>query len=141
MENSRRPSVAALLALACGLAATLFAWYQLPLGVLIAGLGMTLLLFGMLQAIARTRSEAVELARRATQDLTSQLAFTQKLEADTRNGNERLRAVIEAAPLAIIARDLNGVVRMWNPAAERMFGWKEGEVLETPTSIVPAHLT
>ena len=29
------------------------------------------------------------------------------------------------------------VIRMWNPAAERMFGWTEEEVLNTATSIVP----
>ena len=63
-----------------------------------------------------------------------------RLEADTRESNERLRAVIHAAPLAIIARDLDSVIRMWNPAAERLFGWTEDEVLETATSIVPERL-
>jgi len=72
--------------------------------------------------------------------LSRQLAFTQKLESNTRDSNERLRAVIEAAPVAIIARDLDTVIRMWNPAAERLFGWKESEVLETKTSVVPQHL-
>ncbi|HUQ28527.1 MAG TPA: EAL domain-containing protein [Usitatibacter sp.] len=120
----------------------LIAWLRpVPLAVLLLGFGTTLLLYSSFQAIARTRSEAVDLAQRATLDLTSQLAFTQKLEADTRDSNDRLRAVIEAAPLAIIARDLDGVIRMWNPAAERLFGWKESEVLETSTSIVPDHLT
>ncbi len=60
-----------------------------------------------------------------------------QLEADMRESNERLRAVIHAAPLAIIARDLAGVVRMWNPAAEKLFGWAEQEALDTRTSIVP----
>ncbi|HZZ92199.1 MAG TPA: EAL domain-containing protein [Usitatibacter sp.] len=63
-----------------------------------------------------------------------------KLEADMRESNERLRAVIHAAPLAIIARDLDDVIRMWNPAAERMFGWREDEVLETRTPTVPEAL-
>jgi diguanylate cyclase (GGDEF)-like protein/PAS domain S-box-containing protein len=63
-----------------------------------------------------------------------------QLEVVTAETNERLRAVIEAAPLAIIARDLDSVIRMWNPAAERMFGWTEDEVLETGTSIVPERL-
>ncbi len=63
-----------------------------------------------------------------------------KLEADTRESHERLRAVIQAAPTAIIARDLEVKVRMWNPAAEHMFGWKEEEILGTATSIVPPHL-
>jgi len=116
-------------------------WLQAPaLMVLAAGLGITLLLYGIFRAVARSRSEAIELARRATEGLSAQLAFTQKLEADTRDSNERLRAVIEAAPVGIIARDLDTVIRMWNPAAERLFGWKETEVLETKTSIVPAHL-
>ncbi len=113
----------------------------LPLTVLVAGLGMTLLLYGIFHAIARTRSEAIALAGQATRELSTQLTLLQKLEASTRDSNERLRAVIEAAPLAIIARDLEGVIRMWNPAAERLFGWKESEVLESGTSIVPAHLT
>jgi diguanylate cyclase (GGDEF)-like protein/PAS domain S-box-containing protein len=63
-----------------------------------------------------------------------------QLEADTRESNERLRAVIHAAPMAIVARDLKDVIRMWNPAAERMFGWKEEDVRNTRTSVVPVHL-
>ena len=63
-----------------------------------------------------------------------------QLEAATRESNQRLRAVIQAAPLAIIARDLKGVINMWNPAAERMFGWREDEVLGTDVSIVPGEL-
>ncbi|HSN21101.1 MAG TPA: EAL domain-containing protein [Usitatibacter sp.] len=62
------------------------------------------------------------------------------LEAETRESHERLRAVIHASPLAIVARDLDGLIRMWNPAAERMFGWTEAEVLETKTSITPVRL-
>ncbi len=63
-----------------------------------------------------------------------------ELEANTLESNERLRAVIHAAPLAIIARDVTGVITMWNPAAERMFGWTETEVLGTNTSIAPERL-
>jgi PAS domain S-box-containing protein len=63
-----------------------------------------------------------------------------QLEANTRESNERLRAVIQAAPLAIISRDLEGVIRMWNPAAEQMFGWREEEVLNTATEVAPEEL-
>ena len=218
-----------------------------------AGLMVSLLLFGILRAIAHGRAEAIELARRATRDLRTQLSFTQQLleaipnpvffkdaqgryigcnrafedyigftrenligktvydispkdladryhasdkalyeipgtqsyeasvvyakdgsrhdvlfnkatffdntgvvaglvgvivditqrkqlEANTRESNERLRAVISAAPVAIIARDFGSVIRMWNPAAERMFGWCEEEVLNSKTSIVPGEL-
>ena len=69
-------------------------------------------------------------------DITTRKA----LEAQTRQSHERLRSVIHAAPIAIIARDLDGVIRMWNPAAERLFGWSEEEVLETNTLLVPERL-
>ncbi len=224
----------------------------MPLLVLGAGLVVSFLLFGMLRTLARTRSEALALAREANRELRTQLSFTQqlieaipnpvffkdaggkylgcneaferyvdtgrekiigrtvmdilptdlanksisfdvklldtpgsqayeahfpdaasghsrdviinkatffdaggavaglvgvivditerkRLEADTRDSNEKLRAVIHAAPLAIIARDRDKTIRMWNPSAERMFGWKEAEVLGTVTSIVPTH--
>jgi diguanylate cyclase (GGDEF)-like protein/PAS domain S-box-containing protein len=230
-------------------------WVQpFPLLTLGAGLVMSLLLFAVLYAVARTRSEAVALATKATRELRSQLSFTQQLvetlpnpvfykdrdgrylgcnrafeefvglprdqiigkqyrdiapadiveqaeeadarlfaargatatyegaavyagdgsrrevlvnkatfldpngdiaglvaslvditqrkvlEKETRESIELLRAVIQAAPVAIIARDMDRVISMWNPAAERMFGWKESEVLNTNTSIVPPGL-
>ncbi|HEX7557745.1 MAG TPA: EAL domain-containing protein, partial [Usitatibacter sp.] len=63
-----------------------------------------------------------------------------KLERDTRASHERLRAVIEAAPVAIIACDVDNIVRMWNPAAERIFGWNEADVLDRPLPVVPDSL-
>ncbi|MEP7260826.1 MAG: EAL domain-containing protein [Usitatibacter sp.] len=225
----------------------------LPLLALCAGLMTSLLLYGILRAIARTRSEALALAQQATRELRTQLSFTQQLiesipnpvffkdadgrylgcnrafegyigvprdkligktvfdvapadvadrsqdfdaalmerpgtqvyeaviadardgtvrdvmlnkatfvdpsgavaglvgvivditqrkqlEANTRESNERLRAVISAAPMAIVSRDRNRVIRMWNPAAERMFGWTEEEVLNTRTTLLPEAL-
>ena len=50
---------------------------------------------------------------------------------------ERFEAVFRASPLAIIDMDTESRVRAWNPAAERMFGWREEEVLGKPTPIVP----
>ncbi len=44
--------------------------------------------------------------------------------------NEMLRAIIEAAPVAIVGLDLNGCVHsVWNPAAEKMLGWSAHEVM------------
>lgn len=51
--------------------------------------------------------------------------------------NERLSAVIDVSPVPIITLDLDGNVTMWNPAAERVFGWSEKEVLGKPNPIVP----
>ena len=40
-----------------------------------------------------------------------------------------LRAVFDASPLAIVALDANVRVTLWNPAAERLFGWHASEAL------------
>jgi len=111
-----------------------------PLLVLCMGLVVSALLYGILYTLARSRGEALEAADHATRELRGQLAANQQLEAITRDSNERLRAVIQSAPFAILARDLDNKIRMWNPAAERMFGWLEHEVLDSNVSIVPAHL-
>jgi PAS domain S-box-containing protein len=48
-----------------------------------------------------------------------------------------LRAIARYAPLAIIVTDLEGRVSLWNPAAERLFGWSAAEVLGRGNPIVP----
>jgi PAS domain S-box-containing protein len=58
-------------------------------------------------------------------------------EAASRRGHERFRAVIQATPMPIISSDLEGKVTAWNPAAERVFGWRADEVLGKPAPIVP----
>ncbi len=42
---------------------------------------------------------------------------------------QTLSALIQASPLGIMAVDFDGRLRMWNPAAERIFGWQKSEVL------------
>ena len=49
-----------------------------------------------------------------------------------------LAKLVEASPLAIVTFDPEGVVTMWNPAAERIFGWSENEALGTRLPFVPA---
>ena len=49
-----------------------------------------------------------------------------------------LATLIEASPLAIVTFDPEGVVTMWNPAAERIFGWSENEALGARLPFVPA---
>ncbi len=45
--------------------------------------------------------------------------------------------ILNAAPLAIIAIDLEGRVIEWNAAAEKIFGWKREEVLGQPLPYIP----
>lgn len=48
----------------------------------------------------------------------------------------RLSAIIRAAPLAIVEVDPDRRVMLWNPAAERLFGWHATEVLGRPLPFV-----
>ncbi|MBD1909198.1 PAS domain S-box protein [Leptolyngbya sp. FACHB-8] len=50
-------------------------------------------------------------------------------EAALAKSNQTLQAVIQACPLAIMGLRADGTVRIWNPAAERIFGWSQQEVL------------
>jgi PAS domain S-box-containing protein len=47
-----------------------------------------------------------------------------------------VRAVLEDAPVALVAVDLDGRVTFWNPEAERLFGWRAAEVLGRATPII-----
>ncbi|MFQ5847933.1 MAG: PAS domain S-box protein, partial [Candidatus Methylomirabilales bacterium] len=50
---------------------------------------------------------------------------------------DTLEALVHASPAAIVALDLEGRVRMWNPAAERTFGWSAPEALDRLPPFVP----
>jgi PAS domain S-box-containing protein len=71
--------------------------------------------------------------------LQARTAERERAEAALRETTETLQAVIQASPLAIITLDLEGNVdSVWNPAAERMFGWSRQEVLGHPLPTIPA---
>lgn len=53
---------------------------------------------------------------------------------------EALQAIVASAPVAITTSDCEHRVSMWNPAAERMFGWSEAEVLNGLPPQVPPEL-
>jgi PAS domain S-box-containing protein len=60
-------------------------------------------------------------------------------EHDLRASEERLRATIEASPVAVVEVNLEDQIVMWNPAAERMFGWSEEEMIGGPLRHMPEH--
>ncbi len=70
-------------------------------------------------------TEAV-LAVRAHEQLAAEHRQT---EEQLLSANERLRAIINASPLAIITLARDGAIRTWNSAAERIFGWSAEEVM------------
>lgn len=60
-----------------------------------------------------------------------------KAEMALKETNQTLWSLIKSSPLAIVTIDLNRNVTTWNPAAERLFGWSEREVLGATVPIVP----
>lgn len=51
--------------------------------------------------------------------------------------NQNLRTLLTASPVAIVALSTEGLITLWNPAAERVFGWSEAEVLGKPLPFIP----
>jgi two-component system, cell cycle sensor histidine kinase and response regulator CckA len=49
-----------------------------------------------------------------------------------REANEALEVVYRCANAAIVSMDTKGCVSFWNPAAEKMFGWTQHEVVGKP---------
>jgi PAS domain S-box-containing protein len=59
-----------------------------------------------------------------------------RVETALKQTTETLSALIQGSPLAIYALDPEGRVTSWNPASERLFGWRATEVLGHPLPIV-----
>jgi PAS domain S-box-containing protein len=59
-------------------------------------------------------------------------------EAGLQRTTAMLTAVVDASPLAIIVLDRDGIVRTWNPAAERLFGHPASDAIGTPAGEGPA---
>ncbi len=65
-------------------------------------------------------------------DITERKATDERL----REVNDRLTALVHASPVGIVILDAEGLCRLWNPAAQQIFGWREDEVLGQPLPTV-----
>jgi len=97
----------------------------------------------IIHSLEKKRNEFGNLARMIVNffqqkgDLVREVSERKRAEEALRESNEALMALIEASPLAIVSIAAGQTVKMWNPAAERMFGWKAEEVLGRPLPFVP----
>jgi PAS domain S-box-containing protein len=80
----------------------------------------------------RNEDGAVESYEGILEDITE----AKRAEEAEQKSNQALRALVEASPVPIVALDLEGNVALWNPAAERIFGWSADEVLGHPYPLV-----
>jgi PAS domain S-box-containing protein len=83
----------------------------------------------------RVQQRTEELAL-TNNSLREEIAERQRTEAALRHTNQTLQSLIAASPRAIFTLDLQDCVKIWNPAAERMFGWTEAEVLDRPNPVI-----
>lgn len=52
-----------------------------------------------------------------------------KIEAQLLETNEMLRSIFASAPVSIEVIDRDSVIKMWNDASERLFGWSAQEIV------------
>nr|MDJ0650557.1 GAF domain-containing protein [Xenococcaceae cyanobacterium MO_188.B19] len=83
----------------------------------------------------RVKRRTQELAR-TNQALKAEIIERQRTEIALRHTNHTLQSLIAASPRAIFTLDLQEQVKIWNPAAEKMFGWTEAEVLDCPNPVI-----
>src|SRR3972149_10936289 len=69
--------------------------------------------------------------------LLSDVSRLKQAEEQLRETTETLAAMLQASPSAVVLLDVYGKVKMWNRAAQAIFGWQEEEVLDQPYPIVP----
>lgn len=76
----------------------------------------------------RVQSRTTELSA-ANEQLSREIGHRQRTEQSLRESEANIRAVVDTAVDAIITISERGIVASFNPAAERMFGYKADEVL------------
>lgn len=72
--------------------------------------------------------------------LRRELYLRHRIDETERSASEMLGAFIGSAPIAIVGLDREERITLWNPAAERLFGWRAEEVLGRGIPYVPAEL-
>ena len=81
--------------------------------------------------------ESTSHLKEANEKLRQDIQVRLQAEEALRQTTQKLQTVINASPLAIYVLDRKGRLQMWNPAAERIFGWRKEEAMGQRLPIVP----
>ena len=74
------------------------------------------------------REELVETLTESVNNLKKEIKERKRVEEALRNSEERIRTIVNTAVDGIITADERGIIRSFNPAAEKIFGYSEEEV-------------
>ena len=72
----------------------------------------------------------------SVEQLARDIEERKRAQEALREADEVIRAMVEASPLPILSLDAAGKIKMWNKAAERVFGWHIDEVFGRPMPAV-----
>ncbi|MDI6644224.1 MAG: PAS domain S-box protein [Methanobacteriaceae archaeon] len=73
----------------------------------------------------------------AVQVVFRDMTEREKILKSLQQTKEELERIIESSPSAIAVLDMNGRIKLWSPAAEKIFGWKKDEIIGKINPMVP----
>jgi PAS domain S-box-containing protein len=125
--------------------AGLYAFYFLGTGAGLAHLGYIAVAYAVVLSIGEPPSPAIRwllgvgtpliaglLTARIVSRLQAQQGESGERARELRESEARTRLVLDSAPDAFLTVDAEGVIRSWNRAAERLFGWSAAEAIGKP---------
>jgi PAS domain S-box-containing protein len=123
----------------------LYAFYFFPLGTALAHIAYIGAAYAVVLAIQDPEGPLIRWLLAVGTPLIAGLLISrmldrlraQQLEAsesarELRQSEARTRLVLDSSPDAFVTLDRDGIIRTWNVAAERMFGWPASEAIGKP---------